>query len=393
MKKLLLTISLLLFTFIIHTNVYAFTCSIVNEEGNPITTAKAGDVVYLKASYVNVKSGKMSWKLTAKVPTINSKNYKMLIDNSGYYYHVGASQEDNNLIPIAIPAFDYIKGTVYFIYNLSKAGKCSLPLYISEVVPNTYTITATAGDNGSITPSGDITVNHGDNQSFTISPATNYHVADVVVDGSSVGTVTSYTFNNVTANHIISVTFAINAGSCGTENTGVILDATITPTYRGAITSSVDAFQGLCDAGPPPVYEVFTEHGANVTLSARLINPNTTIQPSNLYIQKYTIKYFPNSDSIGAPPIETLVVYKNDMYITPPIGTGTSTLTTPVVLLNLAMKDKYWNDMLSGAYPSSVAFLNNYTAIYTFEGLNELGVAFCFEAEASFQIADFDNCD
>jgi hypothetical protein len=75
---------------------------------------------------------------------------------------------------------------------------------------DTRTITASAGANGSIAPSGAVSVNYGTNQSFTITPSPNYHVADVLVDGSSVGAVTSYTFNNVTINHTISATFAIN---------------------------------------------------------------------------------------------------------------------------------------------------------------------------------------
>ena len=88
---------------------------------------------------------------------------------------------------------------------------------------NTHTITATAGPNGSITPSGAVSVNHGANQTFAITPDTGYHVADVLVDGSSVGAVTSYSFDNVTADHTISATFAINtytimasAGAYGT---------------------------------------------------------------------------------------------------------------------------------------------------------------------------------
>jgi len=75
---------------------------------------------------------------------------------------------------------------------------------------NTYTITASAGSNGSISPSGAVSVNHGANQSFTITPAANYHVADVLVDGTSVGAVTSYQFTNVTADHTIVASFAID---------------------------------------------------------------------------------------------------------------------------------------------------------------------------------------
>ena len=72
----------------------------------------------------------------------------------------------------------------------------------------TYTITATAGANGSISPAGTNTVNHGASPTFTITPAAGYRVAAVTVDGTSVGTVTSYTFSNVTASHSITASFS-----------------------------------------------------------------------------------------------------------------------------------------------------------------------------------------
>jgi hypothetical protein len=74
----------------------------------------------------------------------------------------------------------------------------------------TYTITATAGSGGSISPLGTWTFNPGASQTYTITPAAGYHVADVLVDGASVGAVTTYTFTNVTANHTIAATFAAN---------------------------------------------------------------------------------------------------------------------------------------------------------------------------------------
>lgn len=60
-------------------------------------------------------------------------------------------------------------------------------------------IVATAGANGSITPSGTISVASGASQAFTLTPATGFQVADVLVDGVSVGAVSSYTFLNVTS--------------------------------------------------------------------------------------------------------------------------------------------------------------------------------------------------
>ncbi|MDD5194778.1 MAG: C25 family cysteine peptidase, partial [Candidatus Omnitrophica bacterium] len=72
---------------------------------------------------------------------------------------------------------------------------------------NTYTITASAGANGKITPSGSVSVNHGANQAFSITANGGYKIQSVLVDGSSIGAVSTHTFNNVTANHTISATF------------------------------------------------------------------------------------------------------------------------------------------------------------------------------------------
>src|SRR4029453_16313047 len=65
---------------------------------------------------------------------------------------------------------------------------------------DTYTIAASAGAHGSISPSGAVSVAHGSDQIFTITPATGHHVADVLVDGASVGAVASYTFTGGAGN-------------------------------------------------------------------------------------------------------------------------------------------------------------------------------------------------
>ena len=70
-----------------------------------------------------------------------------------------------------------------------------------------YTVTSTADPGGSISPSGAISVNPGGSQTFTITPATGNTIADVKVNGISVGPVASYTFSNVTRNHAIAASF------------------------------------------------------------------------------------------------------------------------------------------------------------------------------------------
>ena len=73
----------------------------------------------------------------------------------------------------------------------------------------TYTISASAGANGSISPSGNVVVNENANQSFNITPNSGYEVDIVTVDGVNMGAIKTYTFNNVIANHAISTTFKI----------------------------------------------------------------------------------------------------------------------------------------------------------------------------------------
>ena len=72
-----------------------------------------------------------------------------------------------------------------------------------------HVITASASEGGTISESGEIEIENGNSKTFTFSANTGYKIDDVVVDGVSVGAVTSYTFNNVTSNHTISVSFAI----------------------------------------------------------------------------------------------------------------------------------------------------------------------------------------
>ncbi|MBT9674037.1 hypothetical protein GPK89_04715 [Gemmiger formicilis] len=80
-----------------------------------------------------------------------------------------------------------------------------------------YTITAAAGTGGSISPSGNVNVCEGRDQTFTITPDKGYAVSNVKIDGKSIGAVKSYTFENVSRTHTIEVIF-MNAN--GNPQTG-----------------------------------------------------------------------------------------------------------------------------------------------------------------------------
>lgn len=84
-----------------------------------------------------------------------------------------------------------------------------------------YTIDASAGEGGSITPSGKVSVARGSDKTFAIKTDDGYVIDDVVVDGKSVGAVASYTFKDVKASHSISVTFREDDRPANPDDTGV----------------------------------------------------------------------------------------------------------------------------------------------------------------------------
>ncbi len=79
-----------------------------------------------------------------------------------------------------------------------------------SIAVSNYTITATAGENGNITPSGEVSVAKGSSKTFTITADNGYHIKDVKVNGTSIGAVSAYTFENVLDNATISVEFDVD---------------------------------------------------------------------------------------------------------------------------------------------------------------------------------------
>ena len=78
---------------------------------------------------------------------------------------------------------------------------------INEIKSKVFIIDAISGNNGSISPEGQITIEEGKNQNFGMNPDQGYEVNDVLVDGSSVGDVNNYNFKKVKKDHTIRVTF------------------------------------------------------------------------------------------------------------------------------------------------------------------------------------------
>jgi len=101
-----------------------------------------------------------------------------------------------------------------------------------------YTIKATAGAGGSISPSGNVSVREGGDQTFTITPDKGYAVANVKIDGKSIGAVKSYTFENVSRPHTIEVIFVKGTASASTG------DSSNLPLWSALLLASTLALAG-----------------------------------------------------------------------------------------------------------------------------------------------------
>jgi hypothetical protein len=134
--------------------------------------------------------------------------------------------------------------------------------------PPAFTITATAGANGSISPSGVVTVNSGDSKTFTITANTGYQIADVRVDGISAGAVSSYSFRNVTANHTISASFAFSLIGSGTQPHGAGSQAAPASAQSPVMLPNIQVQSASLSASK-------VAPGTPVTITASLANKGT----------------------------------------------------------------------------------------------------------------------
>jgi outer membrane protein assembly factor BamB len=111
-------------------------------------------------------------------------------------------------------------GTTYYFRAQADGDGTAYGSELSFTTSVTSTITASAGTNGTISPSGAVIVTYGASQTFTMKPNTGYYIATLTVDGSPVTPAPTYTFTDVTANHTISVTFASNSNVYAFQGNG-----------------------------------------------------------------------------------------------------------------------------------------------------------------------------
>jgi hypothetical protein len=142
---------------------------------------------------------------TASLGGSISPSGSVTVNYGGSQTFTTASNPGYHIVDVRVDGVSIGAVTTYTFSNVTSDHTLEVIFAINQ-----YTITATTGSNGAISPLGTSTVNYGGRQTFTLTPNEGYHIADVKVDGISVGVVTTFAFNNVTSNHTIEVTFEIN---------------------------------------------------------------------------------------------------------------------------------------------------------------------------------------
>ena len=186
--------------------------SIASYTFNEITANHAVTVEFSKDTYTIAQTAEVTLAWDPNDPAPDFYCLFMRIEGQRYNYEqpswtgTGTSTTVYNL--------DY--GTAYYFVVRAQIGSFQssdsneISFRALSPVSGTYAIAASAGGNGSISPSGMTAVSPGSSQAYTITPAAGYHVSDVTVDGASVGAVATYTFNDISADHTISASFAVD---------------------------------------------------------------------------------------------------------------------------------------------------------------------------------------
>ena len=168
-----------------------------------------------------------------------------------------------------------------------------------------FTITATSGPNGSVSPAGASQVNYGGSLTVFITPNTGYYILGVTVDGVPVGDVGNYSFTNVTANHTIGATFTSN-GKPTPPSLVAPIDNRIFPI--GALRSIFFSWTPSTDPNPGDVLQyVLTITGRNVNFSTfeqagtsiTLDLSGLAIVPDSVY--RWTVRVSDAQASVASP--------------------------------------------------------------------------------------------
>ena len=236
----------------------------------------------------------------------------------------------------------------------------------NPATPVTYTITATAGTGGSITPAGVVTVTEGEDKTFTITPEADYQIAYVIVDTFWEGEVAEYTFQEVTTDHTIYVAFEAIPTSSEAYFTFDIPTGTITD-YD--VAGGLDVIIPSTIAGVPVEHIGISAFEYKTLTSVIIPDSVTTIGDSAFYDNQLTSVIIPDSvTSIGYAAFAgnqlTSVTVPNSLTAIGNYAFGNNQLTSVTIPDSVTSIGDYTfrdNNLTSVTIGNSVTSIGDYT--------------------------------
>ncbi len=152
--------------------------------------------------------------VTPPVITLNGSS-TITIFQGGVFTDAGATALDavdgdvTSYLSVSGTVDTTIIGTYTVVYSVSdSSGNNASTTRTIQVVPLIFhTINASVVGQGTLSPSGTSTLLEGTSQTYSIIPNHGYEVTDLLIDGTTTATSTSYTFNNILVDHTIQAIF------------------------------------------------------------------------------------------------------------------------------------------------------------------------------------------
>ncbi len=142
-----------------------------------------------------------------EVPNELTDKYEILdyIYKGGYPF---VEYPDNQKVPAIVdPYRDITNPNSVSFWTKDNDPRCP---GTSLDVSNIFVLKASAAEGGSVVPAGEINVKYGEDQLFQINPNEGYHIKEVIINGKSVGEVSTFCFLNITENYTIEAIFDLN---------------------------------------------------------------------------------------------------------------------------------------------------------------------------------------
>ena len=228
----------------------------------------------------------------------------------------------------------------------------------------TYALTSSAGSHGSISPAGVTTLNYGASQGYIITPGTGYKISNVLVDNVSIGAPSSYTFNNINADHTISATFSIITNAI---NASAGTGGSITPHGNVSVNFGADQSFSIAAATGYRISDVKVDNVSEGAVSAYTFNDVTEGHTISVTFESIIYSITSSSGPGGSisPSGTTSVSYGSDRTYTITPAYGYQTADVKVDNNSVGAVTSYTFDNITAGHSITASFT---TARYSITG-------------------------